>query len=94
MIEAANGREALERAGESLRPVDLLISDIVMPEMDGPELARRLGETRPGLPVLLISGYSHDAIVREGAFPAGAAFLGKPFTPSELAARVEEILRD
>ncbi len=94
VIEAANGREALERAGESLRPVDLLISDIVMPEMDGPELARRLGETRPGLPVLLISGYSHDAIVREGAFPAGAAFLGKPFTPSELAARVEEILRD
>jgi nitrogen-specific signal transduction histidine kinase/CheY-like chemotaxis protein len=92
VIEAANGREALQLAADSSRPVDLLISDIVMPGMDGPELARRLATLRPGLPVLLISGYSHDAIVREGGFPPGTAFLGKPFTPSELAARVEEIL--
>ena len=92
VIEAANGREALQLAGDATRPVDLLISDIVMPEMDGPELARRLADVRPGIPVLLISGYSHDAIVREGGFPPGTAFLGKPFTPSELATRVEEIL--
>ena len=82
-----NGMSAYRRLREE--PFELLLTDIVMPEMHGPVLAERLVARRPGLRVLFVSGYS-DAM--PGARPGGAAFLAKPFTTSALLAAVQETL--
>jgi CheY-like chemotaxis protein len=92
VLAAAGPSEAL-RIGEMHRgPIDLLLTDVVMPEMSGFGLADRLRAARPGLRVLYVSGYvDSDAIgyrVQEG----GAALLMKPFTPEALARRVREVL--
>ena len=93
VIEASDGREALgllERSGGRIR---LLVTDVVMPEMDGRELARRVEALSPGLPVLYMSGYTDDEIVRRGLLEAGQPFLQKPFNPETLGGQVARMLR-
>jgi two-component system cell cycle sensor histidine kinase/response regulator CckA len=89
VLVAGNGPEAL-RIGEGHHgPIDLLVSDVVMPEMRGPEVAARLAAARPGLKLLYMSGYTADAIdFGKGAIP----FLDKPFTSDLLATKVREAL--
>jgi len=92
VLEAADGSEAFgicERPGQS---IDLLITDVVMPLMSGPELAQRVAATRPDLRVLFISGYTDRALVHQGRRDAGTAFLQKPFTPDVLGQKVRELL--
>jgi CheY-like chemotaxis protein len=92
VIEARHGAEALMLEAGHEGPIHLLITDVVMPEMSGRELAQRLVPRRPEMGVLYISGYTDDAIVRHGVLEAGMALLPKPFTPDALAAKVREIL--
>jgi two-component system cell cycle sensor histidine kinase/response regulator CckA len=91
VLEARHGRDALIRLAEHEGPIDLVITDIVMPEMGGNELARQLATERPGLPVLFMSGYTDGEIAERGLGPDGA-FLQKPFTSDVLARKVREVL--
>jgi two-component system cell cycle sensor histidine kinase/response regulator CckA len=92
VIEARNGGDALLRSQEHPGVIHLLLSDVVMPEMSGPELAKRLADARPDLKVLCMSGYTDDSIVRHGVLEACIAFLQKPITPAALTTRVREVL--
>jgi PAS domain S-box-containing protein len=91
VLEAPTAREAIALAAAQGR-VDLLLTDVVMPEMGGPLLAEKLRALRPDLRVLFMSGYTDDAVVRHGLLEAGAAFLQKPFVPEALARRVRNAL--
>jgi PAS domain S-box-containing protein len=92
VLTAADGRTALELAGTHPGPIDLLITDVIMPEMSGRQVADRLKERLPKLKVLFVSGYTDDAIVRHGILEPGIAFLQKPFSPESLARKVREVL--
>jgi len=92
VVTAMNGAEALEAAAAHGGEIDLLVTDVVMPTMRGPELARRLLGERPGVKVLFMSGYAERAVSDRDALPDGQDFLGKPFSPSELTARVRALL--
>jgi two-component system, cell cycle sensor histidine kinase and response regulator CckA len=92
VLEAANGEEALKVAEQHVGPLDLLLSDVVMPRMGGPELAQALLARRPSVKVLYMSGYTDHPMVRRGVVNAGVAFLQKPFTPTLLVSRVREVL--
>ena len=92
VLTAADGQSALELAAEQEGPIHLLVTDVIMPEMSGRQLADRLRELRPSLKVLFVSGYTDDAVVRHGILEPGIAFLQKPFTPESLARRVREVL--
>jgi len=91
VLSCANGAEALRLADTHPAAIDVLVSDVVMPGMGGPELARRLLRSRPGLRVLYMSGYTDDAAVREAA-ATGGGFLQKPFDPDTLERKVHELL--
>jgi CheY-like chemotaxis protein len=92
VLVATTPAEALAHAGTPGRPIDLLLSDVVMPDMKGPELARRLLELRPGVPVLFMSGYTANVALTHGVPVGGATLLSKPFTRADLEARVAEAL--
>jgi len=89
-LEHANDAERVcqHHGGE----IDLLLTDVVMREVSGPELARRVQKVRPDIKVLFMSGYTDSAIVHQGVLDPGIAFLPKPFTPSTLAGRVRQVL--
>jgi PAS domain S-box-containing protein len=91
VLEGANGQEALEVAERHLGAIHLLLTDVIMPKMNGPELARELS-SREGMAVLFMSGYTDDAIVDHGVLEAGAAFLQKPFSLTTLGAKVRNLL--
>jgi PAS domain S-box-containing protein len=91
VLAAAGGTEAIELAARAAQPIDLLMTDVVMPWMNGRELVERLTPGNPGMKVLYTSGYPSDTIVREGIAEAGAAFLEKPYLPVDLAAKVREV---
>jgi two-component system cell cycle sensor histidine kinase/response regulator CckA len=93
VVAASNGPEALTLLQQGEGPVRLVVTDVIMPGMDGPELARRMLALRPGLPVLFMSGYTDDEIVRRGLLEAGQPFLQKPFTPEALSREVAELLK-
>jgi PAS domain S-box-containing protein len=92
VLQARNGAEAITLAHGYGDRIDLLLTDVVMPGMDGAELARRLVVRHPKMKVLFTSGYTDDAISRHGVLDAGVSFIGKPYTPSALAKKVREIL--
>jgi CheY-like chemotaxis protein len=91
-VEAANAGEglaAVDRVGDA---IDLVISDMVMPGMSGLELRQRLRILRPTLPVLLMSGYSEEAIKRLGSAESLGPLLEKPFTVQGILGRVQDVL--
>jgi PAS domain S-box-containing protein len=92
VLEASNGSEALTILARRGEEIELLVTDVVMPGLGGQELAERVWDSSPGLPVLFMSGYSPDDVIRRGLLHQGAAFLQKPFTPDGLAAQVREVL--
>jgi two-component system cell cycle sensor histidine kinase/response regulator CckA len=92
VLVAPNAAEALRVAEWMDRPIDLLLTDIVMPGMNGRELAARLQALRPGVRVLYTSGYTEDAILRHGVLDDASRFLSKPYTPAELRRRIREAL--
>jgi len=92
VLTASNGGEGLQVAERFQDPIHLVVTDVVMPDTTGPELAERLAARRPGTRVLFLSGYTGDAIIRHGMLAPGVAFLQKPFTPGALARRVREVL--
>src|SRR5437667_217489 len=92
VLEAADGPSALQLSARHLDGIDILVTDVVMPGMSGRELAERLAPERPSMKVLYTSGYTDDAMVRQGVLSAGVAFLQKPFVPDTLARKVREVL--
>jgi two-component system cell cycle sensor histidine kinase/response regulator CckA len=92
VLEATQGREALRLCEKHCGPIDLLITDVVMPEMSGRDVAERLKPSRPNMKVLFMSGYTDKAIVHRGELDPGTAFLQKPFTPDALSRKVREVL--
>jgi signal transduction histidine kinase/CheY-like chemotaxis protein len=92
VLIADSPAQALELSSGT-RQIDLLVSDVVMPEMNGQELYERLAEQRPGLPALFISGYTRDVVIPYGTSKAGPDFLQKPFTAELFIERIESALR-
>ncbi len=92
VLEASNGDEALVICREHSGPIDLLITDVIMPEVGGRELVTRFHELRGAAKVLYVSGYTDDATIYSGNYPAGTAFLQKPFTLGALLDKVKEVL--
>ncbi len=92
VLEASDGVDALEKAGQYSASIDLLLTDVVMPRMSGRELAVEMTARQPGLKVLYMSGYTDDAVVRHGVLDASMAFIQKPFALHALAARIREVL--
>ena len=92
VLSAANGRAALQLAQKHNGSIDLLVTDVVMPEMSGPDLSDQLTKLRPGLIVLFVSGYTDHALLHRGTIEQGTAFLQKPFLPQDLIAKVNQLL--
>ena len=91
VLEAENGSQAIELAKRTETPIDLLLTDVVMPGMSGWTLAETLSPLRPEMRVLYMSGYPDGVIARQGVTEAGITILHKPFTRDELTRRVEEV---
>src|SRR5207253_8969627 len=92
VLEAASGDEALALAHRHERPVDLLITDVVMPRMSGRQLADQLKSWQPGLRVLFVSGYTVHILEQPESPEEEPAFLQKPFTPDVLLRKMREVL--
>jgi DNA-binding NtrC family response regulator len=94
VISVGGAQEALDALAALDGPVHLLLTDVVMPQVNGPELARRFGELSPDTRVLYMSGYTDDAIVRHGVRAGQTRLLEKPFTVGELVGAVRATLSD
>ena len=92
VLAANHGQEALEISHLHQGTIDLMVTDVVMPLMGGPELARRLALTRPQMRVLFMSGYTDDAIVHHGVLSEDTAYLQKPFTAAAFARKLRETI--
>lgn len=92
VLEAQNGGEALMTCDKFPAKIDLLITDVIMPRMNGRELVDRIKPLRPGTQILFVSGYTENAILSQGALDAGVAFLAKPITPDTFATKVRDVL--
>jgi two-component system, cell cycle sensor histidine kinase and response regulator CckA len=92
VLEARHGQEALDRVERTREPIDLVISDVVMPQLSGRELGSRLAVLQPDLPILYMSGYTGDDVIQRGLLEPGVPFQQKPFTPEGLARKVREML--
>jgi CheY-like chemotaxis protein len=90
VLEAANGLEALELCHSYSDPIHLLLTDVLMPRMDGGELAEQVRQINPQLPMIFMSGYADDVLVRRIA--RLAAFIPKPFTSVTLTRKIREVL--
>jgi PAS domain S-box-containing protein len=92
VVEARHGRDALRILEDGERTIDLVITDLVMPEMGGREMVERVRARHPAMKVLFMSGYSERAVTSDGTMPAGTGFVEKPFTVEQLIRRTREIL--
>ncbi len=92
VLSAKTPAEALELARQHAREVDLIVTDVVMPEMNGAALVEKLQEYTPGAPVIFTSGYTSNAIVHKGVLDKGKEFLQKPYSPELLLQKVREVL--
>jgi PAS domain S-box-containing protein len=92
VIEAANGHLALDTFRKRGAEIDLVMTDMIMPGMNGRELADHLRELRPGIRLLFTSGYTDDTVFRKSLVEPGSHFIQKPYTPQELTAKVREAL--
>jgi PAS domain S-box-containing protein len=92
VVEARHGRDALRIVEEGDHPIDLVITDLVMPEMGGRELVERLRARQPSIKVLFMSGYSERAALSNGVMPPDTGFVEKPFTVEQLIRRTREML--
>jgi len=92
VLVAKSPEEAMRRSEEQAGPIQLLITDVVMPQMNGRQLAERMGAARPGLKCLYMSGYTADIIAHRGVLEEGVRFIAKPFSLRVLAEKVREVL--
>jgi DNA-binding response OmpR family regulator len=92
-LEAEDPTEALAIVSCESQPIDVLLTDVVLPGLNGSELAERVCTLRPGLRVLFMSGYAPEEIVASGALPMGEQLIRKPFAPSVLRKRVAQMVK-
>ncbi len=92
MVEAKNGNEALGVCERADQKIDLLLTDMVLPRMNGRDLAERVMASRPEARVLYISGYTDDAVLKQGILTAESVFLQTPFTTEALLRKVRDVL--
>ena len=92
VLEAGHGEEALRIAGEHSGEISLMITDVIMPGMNGRQLAERMATLRPAMKVLYMSGYAETAVYRKGVLEPGCPFLQKPFGPPDLGRKVRDVL--
>jgi hypothetical protein len=92
VLEATQGDEALRLCREHEGPIDLLLTDVIMPGLCGAELAQHATECRPGLKTLFMSGYTEESLGTHGIAAVTAPFIRKPFAPADLARKVREVL--
>jgi len=92
VLEANSGETALEILGKQEAPIDLLVTDVVMPRLDGPSLVKEVRQSRPDLKVIFISGYAEDSFRKRLDEDTGIHFLPKPFSLKQLAGKVKEVL--
>src|SRR2546427_361111 len=93
VLEAASGAEALQKARDFDGTIHLLLTDVIMPAMSGPELAGQMTSLRPGIKIIFTSGYTDDAIARQGVLDPAVPFIQKPYRPKALARKIREVLR-
>jgi len=92
VFQASGGEEAMALARRGDTVIDLLLTDIVMPEMSGVELADRMEKERPGMLILFMTGYAEEVVVNEGILGKHRECIGKPFTQEQITKRVRKIL--
>ncbi len=92
VITAGNGQEGIEAAQAHASPIDLLVTDVIMPDMNGRALSEQLRAARAGLRTLFISGYTSNVIAHHGVLDEGVEFLEKPFTRQSLLMKVRAVL--
>jgi CheY-like chemotaxis protein len=92
VLSAADGREALRIAEQRSERIDVLLADVVMPRVSGPELAQMLARKHPETAVVFMSGYAEEAVLRAGSLGRGAAFIAKPFDVGELCVLLRRII--
>jgi CheY-like chemotaxis protein len=92
VLEAATAEQALTFVRQGDLTIDLLLTDVVMPKMSGPELVRRVRDIRPNLKAICMSGYTDETVVRHGILESGVAFLQKPITPDALRRKIRSVL--
>ena len=92
VLSAADGPTALALAAVHEGPIDLVLTDVVLPGMNGKQVAEQLELMRPGIEVLFTSGYSQDVIAHRGVLDREVAYIPKPYSPKDLAMKIREVL--
>jgi DNA-binding NtrC family response regulator len=92
VLQANDIDDAIRICNENPAPIDLLLTDVMMPEMNGVDLYTLLKARRPDMKALFMSGYAEDVVVRQGVIPEGTEFIQKPFNMEDLANRVRQVI--